>query len=86
VGLPRCAKLGVCKHSSIYANSSYAASDARNFKENFKNLKATIFKGVEFLRAFITTGQEDEGGGRILLPDTKAAERTCCSRSSSSDQ
>ena len=45
MGLPRCAKLSVCKHSSAYTDSSYAASDARNFKESLKNLNVTIFKG-----------------------------------------
>jgi hypothetical protein len=37
MGLPRCAKLSVCKHSWNYAFSSYAASGARNFKGSLKN-------------------------------------------------
>jgi hypothetical protein len=37
MGLPRCAKLSVCKNSSTYALPSYADSDTRKFKENLKN-------------------------------------------------
>ena len=44
-----------------------------------------FFKGAELFCAFITTGQEDEDGGRILLADTKAAERSSCTRLSFSD-